>query len=149
MNKCSADAIEANAIVNMKIESKKLRLSEDKCAQIHVSRKNTAACDTFLKVHEGKMKKVEEGTYLGDILSADGALDKTIENRRQKGVGICSQITGMMNSVSLGFFFFRISFTLRDEDDDLLNRVYQAQKVVKIKNDWAELIENYKKEIFQ
>ena len=32
VNKCSADAIEANAIVNMKIESKKLRLSEDKCA---------------------------------------------------------------------------------------------------------------------
>ena len=33
---CGADSIEAYAVVNMKIESKKLRLSKDKCAQMHV-----------------------------------------------------------------------------------------------------------------
>ena len=220
INKCNADAIEANAIVNMKIESKKLRLSQKKCAQIHVG-KNNLDCDTFLKVHEDEMKKAQEGAYLGDILSYDGKPDKTIENRRQKGIGICSQITGLMNSVSLGFFFFNISFTLRNsmlvngiltnaevwndvkmkqketlesvdlmllkkifnahsmtaketffleagvlpvrfiiakrrllylwqimhrKDDDLLKRVYQAQKVSKTKNGWAELIESDKKE---
>ena len=31
-------------------------------------------------------------------------------------------------------------------DDDLLKRVYQEQKVANTKNDWAELIENDKKE---
>ena len=204
----------------MKIESKKLRLSQKKCAQIHVG-KNNLDCDTFLKVHEDEMKKAQEGAYLGDILSYDGKPDKTIENRRQKGIGICSQITGLMNSVSLGFFFFNISFTLRNsmlvngiltnaevwndvkmkqietlesvdllllrkifnahsmtaketffleaglmpirfiiskrrllylwnilqrDDSELLKRFYFAQKVVKTKNDWAEMIENEKKE---
>ena len=70
INKCDSDAIEANAVVNMKIESKKLRLSQEKCAQIHVS-KNSDKCETHLKVHQDAMKKVQEGSYLGDI-SLDG-----------------------------------------------------------------------------
>ena len=32
------------------------------------------------------MKKVQEGSYLGDILSADGSIDRNIEARRQKGI---------------------------------------------------------------
>jgi hypothetical protein len=70
INKCDSDAIEANAVVNMKIESKKLRLCQEKCAQIHVS-KNSDKCETNLKVHQDAMKKVQEGSYLGDI-SLDG-----------------------------------------------------------------------------
>ena len=114
VTKCNVDAIESNTVVNMKIESKKLRLSKEKCVQIHVSKDNHKVCDSTLKVHDDKMKKAKEGSYLGDILTDDGTLDKTIESRRQKGIGICSQVTGIMNSVSLGFFFFKISFTLRD-----------------------------------
>jgi hypothetical protein len=93
----------------------KLRLSQDKYAQNHASKNNLAEIfDTFLKVHKDEMKKIQDGSYLGDILSSDGTMDKTIENKRQKGTGICSQVTGLMNSVSLGFFFFKISFNLRD-----------------------------------
>ena len=114
VSRCDADAIEANAVVNMKIESKKFILSNDKCAQLHVSKNNLDRCDTNLKVHEDQMKKVHDGAYLGDIISADGTIDKLIESRRQKGIGICSQVTGIMSSVSLGFFFYKISFTLRD-----------------------------------
>ena len=72
-------------------------------------------CDTDLKVHNDKMKKSEDGPYLGYVLSADGTVDKTIENRRLKGIGICSQISDIINSMSLGFFFFSISFTLMNE----------------------------------
>ena len=60
----------------MKIESKKLRLSKDKCAQLHVSKNNLERCDTNLKVHENQMKRVHDGAYLGDILSSDGTIDK-------------------------------------------------------------------------
>jgi hypothetical protein len=127
VNNCDADAIEANAIVNMKIESKKLRLSKDKCAQLHVSKNNHTKCDTVLKVHDDEMKKVHDGSYLGDILSADGTIDKLIENRRQKGIGICSQVTGILNSVSLGFFFYKIAFTLRDAK--LLNGILTNAEV--------------------
>ena len=111
----------------MKIESKKLRLSQEKCAQIHVSKNSDGKCDTNLKVHQDAMKKVQEGSYLGDILSADGSIDKHIETRRQRGIGICSQSTGIMNSVSLGFFFFKISFNLRDSM--LLNRILTNAEV--------------------
>ena len=114
VSKCDVDSIEVNAIVNSKVESKKLRLSKEKCAQLHVSKNGKDKCETYLKVHDEQMKKVENGTYLGDILSADGSLDKNVENRRQKGIGISSQITGILNSVSLGFFYFKIAFALRD-----------------------------------
>ena len=114
ITKCDADAIEANAVVNMKIESKKLRLSKDKCAQLHVGKNNLDKCDTNLKVHEDPMKRVHDGAYLGDIISDDGTIDKLIESRRQKGIGICSQVVGILSSVSLGFFFYKIAFTLRD-----------------------------------
>ena len=100
VSRCDADAKEANAVVNMKIESKKLRLSKDKCAQLHVSKNNLDRCDTNLKVHEDQMKKVHDGAYLGDIISADGTIDKLIESRRQKGIGICSQVTGIMSSAN-------------------------------------------------
>ena len=113
VTKCSADAIEANAVINMKVESKRLRLSKDKCKHMHVS-KGVNNCQSDLKVHSEDMIKVTEGSYLGDIISADGTIDKMIENRRQKGVGLCSQISGMINNVSLGLFFFQIAFTFRD-----------------------------------
>ena len=113
VTKCSADAIEANAVINMKVESKRLKLSKDKCKDMHVT-KGVNNCQSDLKVHSEDMIKVTEGSYLGDIISADGTIDKMIENRRQKGVGLCSQISGMINNVSLGLFFFQIAFTFRD-----------------------------------
>ena len=51
---------------------------------------------------------------MGDIISSDGTIDLKVENGRQKGVGICSQVSGIMNGVSLGFFFYKISYTLRE-----------------------------------
>ena len=77
ITKCDADAIEANAVVNMKIKSKKLRLSKDNSAQLHVSKNNLHKFDTNQKVHDD--------AYLGDILSADGTIDKHIKSRRQRG----------------------------------------------------------------
>ena len=41
-------------------------------------------------------------------------------------VAISSQVTGILNSVSLGFFYFKIAFTLRDAK--LLNEILTMQK---------------------
>ena len=38
MATCGDDSIEMNAVINAKMESKKLRLSEDKCFKIHICR---------------------------------------------------------------------------------------------------------------
>ena len=69
----------------MKMESRKLKLSEYKCSQVHITNpKKETHCENRLKVHENIMKKKSEIKYQGVILSCDRGLDKTIENRRQK-----------------------------------------------------------------
>ena len=60
------------------------------------------------------MKKSTVCSYLGDILCTSGSVDATIENRRQKGIGICSQISGMVNGLSLGHYYFNIAFLFRE-----------------------------------
>ena len=58
---CGDDSIELNAIINAKIEAKKLRLSGDKCYKIHICKK-TNECSQVLKVHDGTMKTVRQAT---------------------------------------------------------------------------------------
>ena len=110
---CSTDAVKVNAILNSKIASKKLRLSAKKCHHLHIAKKETK-CYNNPRAGELNMKKSEECSYLGDTLSESGSIDATIEKRRQKGIGICSQISGMVNGLSLGHYYFRISFLFRE-----------------------------------
>ena len=112
-SKCGADAVELNAILNTKIISKKLRLSADKCTHMHVS-KSGSNCYSNLKADNVVMKKSTVCSYLGDTLCTSGSMDATIESRRQKGVGICSQIMGIVDGLSLGHFYYKISFLFRD-----------------------------------
>ena len=60
------------------------------------------------------MKVKEYETYLGDVICKSGSNDKNIENRRNQGVSAISQITSMLNRVSLGHFHFEIALVLRD-----------------------------------
>ena len=112
-SKCGADSVELNSIINTKIDSKKMRLSSKKCHHLHFSKTSTK-CFSNLKADNQPMQKSTVCSYLGDILSSNGSLDATIEQRRQKGVGICSQITGMVNGLSLGHHYYKISFMFRD-----------------------------------
>ena len=68
MSSCGDDSIELNAMINAKIEIKKLRLSEDKCYKIHICKK-TEECSHVLKVHDKPLKTVKQATYLGDVIS--------------------------------------------------------------------------------
>ena len=113
---CNEEAIELNSIVNVKIETKKLRLSEDKCYKIHISKnpKKDRKCEIDLKVHDATMKSASEAKYLGDILNEEGKIDSTIEDRNQKGIGIVNQIWSVLNSISLGFYYLDIAMTLRE-----------------------------------
>ena len=108
-SKCGAGSVELNAIINTKITAKKLRLSAEKCNHLHISKRKTS-CYNNLKVGISTMKKSTECAYLGDTLSSSGSLDATIEQRRQKGVGLCSQIVGIVDGLSLGHYYYKISF---------------------------------------
>ena len=74
---CGDDSIELNAIINSKMETKKLRLGEDKCFKIHVC-KNKTNCPPILRVHDQEMKSKTHATYLGDVISETGTIDETI-----------------------------------------------------------------------
>ena len=113
MATCGDDSIEMNAVINAKMESKKLRLSEDKCFKIHICRTGKM-CTQQLKVHNNDMKSVSQATYLGDIISENGTIDETIEQRGQKATGIISQIASILSSISLGSFHFDISLVMRN-----------------------------------
>ena len=110
MANCGDDSIEMNALINSKMVTKKLRLSQDKCFKIHIC-KTGKNCDQVLKVHEKNMKNVSQASYLGDILSEKGTIDETIKERNQKATGIISQISSML---SLGSFHFEIAMVLRE-----------------------------------
>ena len=126
--------------MNTKITSKKLKLSEDKCNHLHFS-KPSKPCYTSLKADNAVMKKATECSYLGDVLSTGGSIDATIEQRRQKGVGICSQITGIVNGLSLGNFYFRIIFFLREAM--LINGIITNSEVwYPVKDSQLEILES-------
>ena len=107
LSACGDESIELNALINAKMENKKLRLGKDKCFKIHICKKDES-CTQILKVHDDEMKTVSEATYLGDVLSDKGTLDATINHRNQKAVGISTQICSMLSSISLGNFHIDI-----------------------------------------
>ena len=113
ISKCGEKSIELNSIVNVKIESKKLRLSETKCFKIHIS-KRPKECLIKLKAHQKEMREVSKAKYLGDILNEEGNIDDTIEDRKNKSIGRINQITSILSSISLGFFYMDIGLVFRE-----------------------------------
>ena len=113
MSACGDSSVELNAIINSKIETRKLRLSKDKCFKIHIS-KTGSSCHQILKVHDDDMKNVSQATYLGDVISEKGSIDETIVQRGQKATGIITQISSILSSISLGSYYFDIALVLRE-----------------------------------
>jgi hypothetical protein len=62
------------------------------------------------------MQTVSQATYLGDVLSESGTIDETILHvqRGHKAIGIISQISSMLGSISLGNFHYDMPLGLRD-----------------------------------
>ena len=112
ITKCSDEAIELNSIINVKIESKKLRLSHSKCFKIHISKK-PKDCLTKLKAHENDIAEAKFVAYLGDVINEEGTIDNTVRQRKSKSIGIISQISSILSSISPGFYYIDIALILR------------------------------------
>jgi hypothetical protein len=109
---CSPQSIVTNAIINAKIESKKLEFGPNKCYNIHIGMKQV--CCEGLKVHDDKITKKQYETYLGDVICSSGSNRKNIEKRTNCGVGAVSQILSTLSQVSLGHFHYEIALIFRD-----------------------------------
>ena len=115
VSRCGDNAIELNSIINAKLEAKKLRINQDKSFRILIKQKKMKIpCPTELKVHNQIMKVQVKATHLGDILNRSGDINDTITAREMKAKGINSQIFSMLNSLSLGMFYFDIALVMRD-----------------------------------
>ena len=60
-----------------------------------------------------KMKVKEEQTYLGDVISTDGKHTKNVMTRKNKGLGVITQITQILDSVLFGKYYFEVAMVLR------------------------------------
>ena len=117
---CGLESVALNTFINIQIEMKKLKFhtpgldGKSKCHKIHIGRENQN-CSPLL-VHGTEMTAVKSESYLGDIISGDG--DGTnklnIRNRVTKGLGRIAQIINMVETISLGKHYFKISLLLRE-----------------------------------
>ena len=90
-------SVQKNAIINSFIETQRLTLSQEKNVVLHIGRKVKCKMTyPTLKVHDHDMKVVTTQKYLGDIVSSSGSLRDTIEDRRNKGWGKLSEISGIL-----------------------------------------------------
>ena len=60
------------------------------------------------------MKEVESEKYLGDILSNDGKNLKKVMSRKNKGIGIVTQIMTKSEEIYFGKFYFKVATILRN-----------------------------------
>ena len=59
------------------------------------------------------MKVKQEQTYLGDVISSDGKHAKNVIARKNKGLGVITQITQILDTVLFGKYFFEVAMILR------------------------------------
>ena len=109
---CSPQSIITNAIINGKIEAKKLELSKTKCVNIHIGGQQSY-CEG-LKAHENSLKKKTHETYLGDIICSSGTNNRNVEKRCNSGIGAVSDCISMLGRVALGHWHFQIALIFRD-----------------------------------
>ena len=118
LSNCGKDSLEVNILINSTIEMKNLRLHTaqgdkgSKCHRIHVG-KSKGECRS-LRVHKCQMEDVTHDSYLGDIISNDGKISHTIEDRTSRGLGIVSQIFDLLKDVNFGYHHFEAAMALRE-----------------------------------
>ena len=103
---------EMNSSINTFIEHKKLKMSQKKCARIHVG-KGHSQCPK-LKVHKEEMKDSDSEKYLGDMINDKGTIQETIDKRKAKGDGIVADILSIISEIPLGKYKVPVALKLRE-----------------------------------
>ena len=139
ISKCGPNSIVTNAFINAKFEQKRLELNKSKCHQIHIGKTNKRCPE--LKTHDDVMMKSKDDKYVGDILSKDGKINKTIKSRAMKGMGIISTIMNILKEVNLGNFHFETGLLLR-ESLFLSSMLVNSETWVNIAKEEIEIMES-------
>ena len=110
--KCGDNSIILNAIVNSRIESKKLQFNLKKCFKMHIGPDKEDCAK--LKVHEHEMKIKDVQKYLGDYISSDGKNCDNIKERSKIGFTAISQIKSILEDANFGRFQIQSALLMRD-----------------------------------
>ena len=89
----------------------KLKLSKQKCHNIHIGAKNME-CPP-LNIHGSILENSDQEKYLGDILDKKGTCRPNIEKRKLKGFSITSSILAIINELPLGHWKIQAELSLR------------------------------------
>ena len=122
---CGPQSVILNAVINAKVNMKKLEFNKNKCVKMHVSKADRKKCTVnqpnardakcvFLEVQDFEMKPEENEKYVGDVISCNGINDANISRRRGIGIGAISSISAILNEVSLGYQYIEIGLVLRE-----------------------------------
>ena len=111
-SKCGNQVVTKNAAITMFAKLKKLGLSETKCARLHISKNKCDQC-AQIYVNGSHIKESEKEKYLGDYLTRFPNPQATMQDRKQKGHGILSNMTALLEDIPLGSKRFKIGLTLR------------------------------------
>jgi hypothetical protein len=114
ISECGDAAIVKNAVINSFIETHRQQMHQDKSVVVHVG--NVKKCDKpcpTLKVHKTSMKDETSCKYLGNIITSNGGVRATIEDRRNQGWGKVAQILGILGEVDMGTHRIEVGLMLR------------------------------------
>ena len=114
ISKFGSTAVKLSATVNTFIESQRKALSEGKSVVIHVGNNNkyNTQCPE-LRVHMAKMHEATSVKYLGNIVTSQGGVTETLEDRRNKGWGKVAVIEGILSQVDMGSWGVEVGLLLR------------------------------------
>ena len=82
--------------------------------KLEVETDETGKC--FQKESFGGQEKMEEKkdqVYLGDVISSNGTHQKNVQARKNKGLGIITQIMQILQSTFFGKYYFEVALVLR------------------------------------
>ena len=111
ISECGVETTKDNAYINARIELDKLLFNGPKCHQLHIGKPSNLC--PVLRAHLTEIQVALEEKYVGDIISCDGKHSKNIAARRLKGIGICNEITAILNALFLGPYHFEIAMLFR------------------------------------
>ena len=110
IQKCK-ESFKGNAVVNSFVETKKLKLSDNKCHRIHVGKQNGECPE--LNVHGKKMADSLQEKYLGDLYNQTGNAKATVSERVARGYSIIADIKVIITEIPLGRSKLEMGLELR------------------------------------
>ena len=94
------------------MSTKRLKMGQKKCFQIHVGKKAPQLCPQ-LSVHDETMKTTSSETYIGDIFLNDAKIDLNIHARYEKSIEVINTIFSSFQEISFGEYYFEMAMVFR------------------------------------